>query len=97
MKPGSTTLFSTLSALSVACVTGVTVTTPKSGPLHLTLARLLVAPVAAQPVENVVGVLRRDPDHRPDRVGQRHPRHVERHGGRIHPGLQLPVELGAQI
>ena len=28
---------------------------------------------------------------------ERHPRHVERHGGRIRPGRQLPVELGAQV
>ena len=51
----------------------------------------------AEPVQDVLGIVRRDPDHGPDRVGQRNPRHVERHRGRICPRRQLPVELRAQV
>ena len=73
----------------------MTMTTRAAGPRWV--RRALPVAVAAQPVEHVVGVVGRDPDHRPDRVGQRHPRHVQRHGGRIRPGRQLPVEFGAEV
>ncbi len=68
-----------------------------AGPrLRLTDADRVFA-VPAQPVDNVVRVVVRDPDHGADGVGQRDPGHVERHGGRIRPRDQLPVQLGAEV
>ena len=42
-------------------------------------------------------MVRGDPDHGPDRVGQRHPRHAERDRGLVGPPGQLSVQLGAQV
>src|SRR5215472_16195269 len=53
--------------------------------------------ITAKPLDDLVWALRRDPDHRPDPVRQRDPRHIKLDRGRVRPPGELPVELGAQV
>ena len=54
----------------------------------------LLLPVPAKTVENLIRVLGRDPDHRPHRIRQGHPRHVEGHRGRVGPLGELRYSSG---
>ena len=79
-----------------ARVSGETEGPASRGPRQTPAGPLLVA-VLTQPVQDLVGTIRGDPDHGPHRVGQRHPRHAERDRGLVGPPGQLPVQLRAQV